>query len=233
MHDSKTRTIPSPVVSGRISDTNVMSPSASQVLRNTYRLLSMTLAFSAGVAAVSAGLGLPHPGLVLTLVGYFALLFLTSYLRNSAWGLLSVFALTGFMGYTLGPIVAVYLALPGGADIVTTAMGSTAVVFMGLSYYAQRSSAPDMSRFGNFLFIGILAAFGLGLAAYFLEMPMLSLAVSGVFVLLMSGLIMYQTQAIVRGGESNYIMATVTLFVSVYNLFASLLHLLGFLGGEE
>jgi len=233
MNEVKTRTIATPVVHGRMSDTAGMSPAASRVLRNTYRLLAMTLAFSAGVAGVTASMGLPHPGLMMTLVGYFGLLFLTSYLRNSAWGLLSVFALTGFMGYTLGPIVAAYLALPGGADIVTTAMASTAVVFIGLSYYAQRSSAPDMSRFGNFLLVGILTAFGLGLAAYFLEMPMLSLAVSGMFVLLMSGLIMYQTQAIVRGGESNYIMATVTLFVSIYNLFASLLHLLGFLGGEE
>ena len=233
MSDIKTRTIATPVVDGRMSDTTGISPAASQVLRNTYRLLAMTLAFSAGVAAVSASMGLPHPGLMMTLIGYFGLLFLTSYLRNSAWGLLSVFALTGFMGYTLGPIVAAYLALPGGADIVTTAMASTAVVFIGLSYYAQRSSAPDMSRFGNFLLVGILTAFGLGLAAFFLEMPALSLAVSGMFVLLMSGLIMYQTQAIVRGGESNYIMATVTLFVSIYNLFASLLHLLGFLGGEE
>ena len=233
MHDAKTRVIAAPAVGARISDTSGLSPTASQVLRNTYRLLSMTLAFSAGVAAVSAGLGLPHPGLMLTLVGYFALLFLTSYLRNSAWGLLSVFALTGFMGYTLGPIVAAYLALPGGVDIVTTAMASTAIVFIGLSYFAKRSSAPDMSKFGNFLFIGILTAFCLGLAAYFLEMPVLSLAVSGMFVLLMSGLIMYQTQAIVRGGESNYIMATITLFVAIYNLFASLLQLLGFFGGEE
>ena len=233
MRDAKTRVIAAPAVGARISDAAGLSPTASQVLRNTYKLLSMTLAFSAGIAAVSVALGLPHPGLMLTLVGYFGLLFLTSYLRNSAWGLLSVFALTGFMGYTLGPIVSAYLALPGGADIVITAMASTAVVFIGLSYYAQSSSAPDMSRLGSFLFVGILTAFCLGLAAYFLEMPMLSLAVSGMFVLLMSGLIMYQTQAIVRGGESNYIMATITLFVSIYNLFASLLQLLGFFGGEE
>ena len=233
MNDAKTRNILTPAVRGQVSGATEMSPSARLVLRNTYRLLAMTLAFSAGVAALSANLGWPHPGLVMTLVGYFGLLFLTSYLRNSAWGLLSVFGLTGFMGYTLGPIVAAYLALPGGADIVTTAMASTAVVFIGLSYYATRTSAPDMSRYGNFLLVGILTAFGLGLAAYFLEMPALSLAVSGMFVLLMSGLIMYQTQAIVRGGESNYIMATVTLFVSIYNLFASLLQLLGFFGGEE
>jgi len=209
------------------------NPAARRVLRNTYRLLAMTLAFSGVVAAVTAQLGLPHPGLLLTLGGYFGLLFLTSYLRNSAWGLLSVFALTGFMGYTLGPLIGAYLAVPGGSDLVATALVTTAVVFVGLSWFAARESAPDMSRFGTFLMVGILTAFGLGLAAYFFSMPALSLAVSGMFVLLMSGLIMWQTQAIVRGGETNYIMATVTLFVSLYNLFASLLQLLGFFGGDE
>jgi len=211
----------------------VYDSAARRVLRNTYRLLAMTLAFSAVAAAVTAQLGLPHPGLLLTLGGYFGLLFLTSYLRNSAWGLLSVFALTGFMGYTLGPLIGAYLAVPGGADLVTTALATTAIVFVGLSWFATRENAPDMSRFGSFLLIGILTAFGLGLAAYFFSMPALSLAVSAMFVLLMSGLIMYQTQAIVRGGETNYIMATVTLFVAIYNLFASLLQLLGVFGGEE
>jgi modulator of FtsH protease len=203
------------------------------VLRNTYRLLSLTLAFSAVTAVGTAALGLPHPGLLLTLAGYFGLLFLTSYLRNSAWGLASVFALTGFMGYTLGPLLGAYLALPNGAMTVGLAMGLTGTIFLALSAYARSEQAVDMLRFGNFLFVGILTAFGLGLAAVFMELPMLSLAVSGVFVLLMSGLIMYETQNIVRGGETNYIMATVTLFVSIYNLFASLLHLLGFMGGEE
>jgi modulator of FtsH protease len=203
------------------------------VLRNTYRLLSLTLAFSAATAVGTAALGLPHPGLLLTLAGYFGLLFLTSYLRNSAWGLASVFALTGFMGYTLGPLLGAYLALPNGAMTVGLAMGLTGTIFLALSAYARSERAVDMLRFGNFLFVGILTAFGLGLAAVFMELPMLSLAVSGVFVLLMSGLIMYETQNIVRGGETNYIMATVTLFVSIYNLFASLLHLLGFMGGEE
>ncbi len=206
---------------------------ASKVLRDTYRLLAMTLAFSAVVAITTASLRLPHPGLLLTLGGYFGLLFLTSYLRNSMWALPAVFALTGFMGYTLGPILAAYLAMPGGNGIVATAMGTTAAIFVGLSWYARRDAAVDMSRYGSFLMVGILTAFGLALAAYFFSMPALSLAVSGMFVLLMSGLIMYQTQAIVRGGEDNYVMATVTLFVSIYNLFASLLQILGFMGGEE
>lgn len=211
----------------------VTSEHANRVLRDTYRLLAMTLAFSALTAAVSASMRLPHPGLLLTLGGYFGLLFLTSYLRNSIWALPAVFALTGFMGYTLGPLIAAYLALPGGPGIVATAMGTTAAIFIGLSWYARRDDAVDMSRLGSFLTVGILTAFGLGLAAYFFNMPALSLAVSGMFVLLMSGLIMFQTQAIVRGGEDNYIMATVTLFVTIYNLFVSLLQILGVLGGEE
>lgn len=206
---------------------------ALAVLRDTYRLLSMTLVFSAAVAWVSASLKLPHPGLLLTLAGYFGLLFLTSHLRNSAWGLVAVFALTGFMGYTLGPIIAVYLSLPNGNEIVLTAMVSTATIFIALSWYAKQDNAIDMMHFGTFLVVGIVTAFCLGLAAYFFSMPALSLAVSGLFVLLMAGLIMYQTQDILRGGERNYISATVTMFVAVFNLFTSLLHLLGMTGGDE
>ncbi len=234
MYHDKSRTVSAsahPV--GAASTAAAIDPVAHRVLRDTYRLLSATLAFSALVAAGTATLGLPHPGILLTLGGYFGLLFLTSYLRNSAWGLLSVFALTGFMGYTLGPLLAAYLSLPNGTSMVVTAMGATAFVFLGLSWYARSESAVDMSRYTSFLMIGILAAFGLGLAAYFFSMPALSLAVSGMFVLLMSGLIMWQTQAIVRGGEDNYIMATVTLFVTIYNLFASLLQILGVFGGED
>ena len=203
------------------------------VLRNTYRLLSMTLIFSAVTALGSAALQLPHPGLMLTLGGYFGLLFLTSYLRNSAWGLLSVFALTGFMGYTLGPILNMYLATSAGTSIVFTAMAVTGIVFLGLSVYARSRNAVNMLTKGTFLFVGILTAFGLGLAAIFFQMPALSLAVSAMFVLLMSGLIVYETQNIISGGETNYIMATVTLFVSIFNLFTSLLHILGFMGGDD
>ena len=147
--------------------------------------------------------------------------------------LVSVFALTGFMGYTLGPILAMYLTLTNGATLVTLAAGTTAAAFFGLSMIARRTDVFDMLKFGNFLFIGILTAFLLGLGAVFFQIPALSLAVSGLFVLLMSGLIMYETQNILRGGETNYIMATVTLFVSVYNLFTSLLHLLGAFAGED
>ena len=204
----------------------------NKVIRNTYTLLSMTLLFSALTAALSMALNLPHPGLLLTLGGYFGLLFATARFRNSSLGLAFVFALTGFMGYTLGPILNACLALPNGGQIVMTAMGGTGVIFLGLSGYAL-TSRKDFSFMGGFLMVGILVAFLAGLGSVFFEMPGLSLAVSSMFVLLMAGLILYETSNIIHGGETNYIMATVTLYVSIFNLFTSLLHLLGFMNGEE
>jgi modulator of FtsH protease len=204
----------------------------NKVLRNTYSLLAMTLLFSAATAGASLALNLPHPGLLVTLAGYFGLLFATAKFRNSGLGLLFVFALTGFMGYTLGPILSGYLSLANGGQIVMTAMGGTGVIFLGLSGYAL-ANHRDFSFLGSFLMVGVLVAFLAGLAAFFLEIPALSLAVSAMFVLLMAGLILFETSNIIHGGETNYIMATVSLYVSIFNLFTSLLHLLGFMGGEE
>ena len=204
----------------------------NRVLRNTYQLLSMTLLFSALTAGVSMALNLPHPGLILTLGGYFGLLFLTTKFRNRDLGIAFVFALTGFMGYTLGPILSAYLTLPNGGQVVMLAMGATAAIFLGLSTYV-RASGKDFSFMGGFLLAGIVVAFLAGLGAIFLQMPALSLAVSATFVMLMSGLILYQTSNIINGGETNYIMATVTLYVAIFNLFTSLLHLLGFMNGDD
>ncbi len=203
-----------------------------KVLRNTYALLSMTLLFSALAAGISMALKLPHPGLLLTLAGYFGLLFATARYRNSGLGLVFIFALTGFMGYTLGPILNAYLTLANGGQIIMMAMGASGAIFLGLSGYAL-ISRRDFGFMGSFLMVGILVGFLAGLGAILFELPALSLAVSSVFVLLMSGLILYETSRIVHGGETNYIMATVTLFVSIFNLFTSLLHLLGFVGGQE
>jgi len=206
--------------------------STNKVIRNTYMLLSMTLAFSALAAGVSAALKLPHPGLIVTLIGYFGLLFLTTRFRNSGLGIAFVFGLTGFMGYTLGPIVSHYLAMPNGSQVVMTAMGGTAAIFLGLSAYVM-TTRKNFSFMGGFLTVGILVAFLAGLGAMFFEMPGLSLAVSAMFVLLMSGLILYETSSIIHGGETNYVMATVTLFVSIFNLFTSLLQLLGFASNND
>jgi modulator of FtsH protease len=204
----------------------------NKVIRNTYMLLSMTLLFSALTAGLSMAFNLPHPGIIITLVGYFGLLFLTTKFRNSSLGLLFVFALTGFMGLTLGPLLNAYLRLPNGSELVMTALGMTGAIFIGLSAYAL-TTRKDFSFMGSFLMVGILVAFVGGLIAFFFEMPMLSLAISAMFVLLMSGLILFETSNIIHGGETNYIMATVTLYVTIYNLFTSLLHLLGVFSSDE
>jgi modulator of FtsH protease len=205
----------------------------NKMLRNTYRLLSMTLLFSALTAGLSMVLNLPHPGVMLTLIGYFGLLFLTTKLRNSAWGLLSIFALTGFMGLTLGPIINLYLhAFTNGSKLVMMALGGTGAIFLGLSAYAL-TTRRDFSFMRGFLLVGVLVAFLAGLSALFFTMPVLSLAVSAMFIVLMSGMILLQTSEIVHGGETNYIMATVSLYVSIYNLFLSLLQLLGVFSGDE
>ena len=225
MNDYRNNTIALPRGSESVVATN-------RVLRNTYMLLSLTLAFSALTAGVSMALKLPHPGILITLVGYFGLLFAISKFRDSGLGVGLVFALTGFMGYTLGPIISHYLSLPNGTQTVMMAMGGTAAIFLGLSGYAL-TTKKDFSFMGGFLMVGILVAFLAGLGAIFFEMPGLSLAVSAMFVLLMSGLILYETSNIIRGGETNYIMATVGLFVSIYNIFANLLMLLGIFGGDD
>ena len=204
----------------------------NRVIRNTYLLLSMTLLFAAVTAALSVALKLPHPGILLTLGGFFGLLFAVHKLKDSGWGILAVFAMTGFMGYTLGPVISRYLGLPNGGEIVMQAMGATAVIFVGLSAYAL-TTKKDFSFMGGFLMVGILLAFLAGLAAIFFAIPALSLTVSAAFVLLMSGLILYETSNIIHGGETNYVLATVTLFVSIFNLFTSLLQLLGFMNSSD
>ncbi|MDO8937726.1 MAG: Bax inhibitor-1/YccA family protein [Methylicorpusculum sp.] len=205
----------------------------NKLLRNTYMLLSMTLLFSAMTAGASMAFDLPHPGMIVTLVGYFGLLFLTTKFRNSALGLVCVFALTGFMGLTLGPILTMYIkAFSNGHELIMTALGGTGVIFLGLSGYALMTR-KDFSFMGGFLMVGILVAFLAGIGAVVFSMPALSLAVSAMFILLMSGMILFQTSALVNGGEDNYIMATVSLYVSIYNLFLSLLQILGVFGGDE
>ncbi|CAK0761853.1 modulator of FtsH protease [Gammaproteobacteria bacterium] len=204
----------------------------NKLIRNTYMLLSMTLLFSAATATFAVLTRAPLLPWWMVLLGYWGLLFVTQSLRNSAAGLIAIFALTGFMGYTLGPIIGFYLKLANGAQIVGTAMGGTGAIFLGLSTYAL-SSRKDFSFMGGFLMVGILVAFLAGLGAIFFQIPALSLAVSAMFILLMSGFILYQTSAMIHGGEDNYIMATIGLYVSIYNLFTSLLQILGVLGSDD
>lgn len=205
----------------------------NKVIRNTYALLSMTLLFSAFTAWLAIQINMPYMGILITFGGYFALLYLTSVLRNSAWGLLSIFAFTGFMGLTIGPVINAYLNMfSNGSELVSLAMGGAGTIFLGLSCYAL-TTKKDFSFMGGILMIGILAAFLVGIGALIFNIPALSLAISGVFIMLMSGLILYQTSEIIHGGETNYIMATIILYMSIYNLFTSLLHILGAVAGED
>ena len=199
----------------------------ARVLKNTYALLSLTLLFSAGIAAASAALALPSPGIVITLAGYFGLLYAVHKLQNSAWALPAVFGLTGFMGYTLGPMLAKVVALPGGAQVIVLALAATGVTFLALSTYVL-ATKKNFNAIGGFLFVGMVIALLAGLAAIYFQMPALSLAVSAMVALLSAGLILYETSRIVNGGETNYVLATVGLYVSVFNLFTSLLSLFGF-----
>jgi modulator of FtsH protease len=199
---------------------------AHKVLRNTYALLSLTLLFSAAVAASAVAFGLPGPGLVLTLAGYLGLLFLIHKMQNSAAAIPAVFALTGFMGYTLGPVLSSHLALPGGAQTIALALGATGATFLALSGWVL-ATRRDFSFLGGFLFAGMVIAILAGLGALLFQMPALGLAVSAMVALLSAGLILFETSRIVHGGETNYVMATVSLFVSLFNLFTSLLSLFG------
>lgn len=214
------------------NDANAIQPNASRVLRNTYALLSMTLLFSAAVAGVSVALKLPSAGIIVTLVGYFGLLFLVYKQRNSIWALPAVFALTGFMGYTLGPMLSQTLSLPGGGQIVTMALATTGITFLALSAYVLKTRR-DFSFMGGFLFAGMIIAILAGLAAVFMQIPALGLAMSAMVALLSAGLILYETSRIVNGGETNYVLATVGLYVSIFNLFTSLMSLFGFGAGDD
>lgn len=206
---------------------------ANKVLRNTYALLSMTLLFSAAMAGVAMAVNAPIMNPFITLIAYFGLLFATTKTRNSGMGIVFVFALTGFMGFTLGPILEMYMtALPNGSQIVMQALGGTGIIFLGLSAYAL-TTQKDFSFMGGFVMVGMLVMIVAVIANLFMQIPAVSLAISAGVILLMSALILWQTSEIIHGGETNYIMATVSLYISIYNLFTSLLHLLGVFGSDE
>ncbi|MFC3024656.1 Bax inhibitor-1/YccA family protein [Vibrio zhugei] len=202
----------------------------NKVLKNTYALLSMTLLWSAVVAGVSMAMNLPRPNIIIMLVGFYGLLFLTEKNRNNGMGLVFTFLFTGFLGYTLGPILNMYVGA-GMGDVIVTALGGTALAFLGSSAYAL-TTKRDLSFLGGLLMAGFVVLLIGMVANIFLQMPMLHLAMSGMFVLFSTGVIMLTTQQIVRGGETNYISATVSLYVSIYNLFISLLSILGVMNDD-
>lgn len=202
------------------------SQAANKTLRNTYGLLSLTLLFSAFTAGMSMAFNLPHPGLIITLVGFYGLLFLTHKFKNSATGILCVFALTGFMGLTLGPILSAYMNMANGASLIMSALGITGLSFLGLSAYALVSK-KDFSFLNGFITVGFFVLLFAVIAGIFVKMPALQIFISAGFALFSAAVILLQTSEIVRGGETNYIMATVNLYVSLYNMFISVLSLLG------
>ena len=206
-----------------------LDPAVAKVLRSTYTLLGITLAFSALMAGISMAINAPYFGLW-TLLPYFICLWMVEKNKNNASGIAWVFALTGWMGFTLGPIISMYLAAVGSGPIMM-ALGSTALVFFGASAYVL-TTRKNLSFMTGFLMTGILVAFIAGIGNIFLKIPALSITVSSVFAFLSAGIIMWQTSAIIHGGERNYISATVTLFVMIYNLFLSLLQLFGIMSDD-
>ncbi|WDE09654.1 Bax inhibitor-1/YccA family protein [Thalassomonas haliotis] len=203
----------------------------NKVLRNTYMLLSMTLAFSAVTAGVSMAMGLSHiAALVMTLVA-FGLLFVVNKQADKASGIFWIFAFTGLMGASLGPMLNVYAAMPNGGSLIMQALGGTALIFFSLSAYAL-TSKKDFSFMGGFLMVGLIVAIIASIANIFFAIPALSLAISSAIILIMSGLILFDTSRIIHGGERNYIRATVSLYLNIYNIFTSLLHLLGALNDD-
>ncbi|WJV52697.1 FtsH protease modulator YccA [Pectobacteriaceae bacterium CE70] len=199
--------------------------STHTVLRNTYFLLSLTLGFSAITATLSTVFNLPAPGFLLMLVGFYGLIFLTYRLANSPAGILSTFALTGFMGYTLGPLLSTLIAA-GASDIIMLALGGTALVFFCCSAYVL-TTRKDMSFLSGMMMTGFVVLLVAVIANLFLHIPALHLAISAMFILFSAGAILWETSNIIHGGETNYIRATVSLYVSIYNIFVSLLSLLG------
>lgn len=205
----------------------------NKVLRNTYLLLGLTLVFSGVMAGISMAINAAPLNIFIMLAGFYGLMFLTTSLRNSVWGLAAIFAFTGFLGFTLGPVLNYYIhAFSNGGQIVMTSLGATGVIFFALSGYVM-TTQKDFSYLGGFLFVGVMVVLLAMLASVFFPMPALHLAISAAFVLISSGMILFQTSLIINGGERNYIMATISLYVSLYNLFLSLLQIFGALAGNR
>ena len=206
------------------------------VLRNTYMLLGLTLIFSGITAAFAMVTGATMPsgisGALFFFVGAYGLLFLTQSLRNSAWGLLSIFAFTGFMGYTLGPLLNAVMQMSNGSDIIMTSLGGTGLTFVGLSAYAL-TTKKDFSFLTGFVVAGCIVAMVAIIAGIFIHAPAFHLAISAGIMLLSCALILWHTSAIIHGGERNYIMATIGLYLQIYNLFVSLLHILSALNNRD
>ena len=211
---------------------SAQAASVNKVLRNTYALLAMTLLFSAVTAGAAMAMGIERMNILVFFIGAYGLMFLVHKTANSAAGLLATFAFTGFMGFTLGPILTAYMALPNGPALIMNALAMTGLTFVGLSAVALVTK-KDFSFLGNFLMAGAIVLILAMVAGLIFQIPALMLMVSAGFVLFASAAILFQTSEIVhRAGETNYILATITLYVSIYNLFISLLSILGIMSND-
>lgn len=205
----------------------------NKVIRNTYTLLSMTLLFSALMAGLSMALNVPPMANLIAFGGSIVLLwFVLPRTANSSAGIFVVFGITGLLGFGLGPVLNMYMTLSNGGQIIATSLGGTGVIFLGLSAYAL-TTRKDFSFLGGFLVVGFLVVLLAALANIFLAIPALSLAISAAVIFIMSGFILFDTSRIVNGGETNYILATVGLYLSIYNIFISLLQILGAFSGDD
>lgn len=208
------------------SAANESALATNKVLRNTYSLLAMTLTFSAITAFISTQMNLGIIGYFGFLIAGLISLFIVHKKADTAQGLIWTFVFTGCMGMALGPILNNYLAMSNGGEIIMQALGGTALIFFGLSAYAL-TTKKDFSFMGGFLSIGMIVVIVAMLANLFFQVPAVSLAISAAVVMLMSGFILFDTSRIVNGGETNYIRATVSLYLNIYNLFIHLLALIG------
>lgn len=215
---------PSPYTNERSVEAGLLS--THKVLRNTYALLGMTLLFSALMAAAAMALNLGHGAALAMMLGGFVMLFVVQKMADSAKGLPAIFVFAGLMGGSLGPMLNAYLQLPNGPSLIMQALGGTAVVFFALSGYVV-TTKKDFSFMGGFLMTGLIVVMIASIALIFFQIPAAQMALSAAIVLLMSGLILFDTSRIINGGETNYIRATVALYLDIYNLFVNLLALLG------
>jgi len=205
----------------------------NKVLRNTYLLLSMTLLFSGLTASISMALNMPPMTYLISVIGGMVIaMFVLPRFANSPAGIGIVFLVTGLLGFGLGPMLSMYASLPNGGNIIMLALGGTGVIFMGLSAYVL-ATRKDFSFLGGFLMVGFLLVLVAAVANIFLQMPVMSLMISSVVILIMSGFILYDTSRIIHGGETNYILATIGLYMTIFNIFISLLQLLGIMGGDD
>ncbi|MEK7779382.1 MAG: Bax inhibitor-1/YccA family protein [Pseudomonadota bacterium] len=205
----------------------------NKVLRNTYMLLALTLLFSAFTAALSMFLKMPPMTYLISVIGAMVIaMFILPRFANSTAGIGIVFLVTGLLGFGLGPILSLYAALPNGSNIITLSLAGTGVIFIGLSAYALISK-KDFSFLGGFLMVGFLMVLLAAVANIFLQIPAMSLAISAVVIMIMSGFILYDTSRIVNGGETNYVLATIGLYMTIFNIFVSLLQILGIMGNDD